>query len=51
MGSIVYILNSETESIDLKEFVIIDRQQRLTTIILFIKIIHFSKINFWNIKI
>lgn len=40
MGSIVYISNSETESIDLKEFVIIDGQQRLTTVTLFLKALY-----------
>jgi len=37
MGSIVYVSNSETESIDVNEYVIIDGQQRLTTITLFLK--------------
>lgn len=40
MGSIVYVSNSETESIDLKEYVIIDGQQRLTTITLFLKALY-----------
>jgi len=40
MGSIVYISNSKTESIDLKEFIIIDGQQRLTTVTLFLKALH-----------
>jgi len=40
MGSIVYISNSKTESIDLKEFVIIDGQQRLTTVTLFLKALY-----------
>jgi len=37
MGSIVYVANSDTDSIDLKEYVIIDGQQRLTTLTLFLK--------------
>jgi len=37
MGSIVYVSNSETESIDVNEYVIIDGQQRLTTITLVLK--------------
>jgi len=37
MGSIVYVSNREIEVIDLKEYMIIDGQQRLTTITLFLK--------------
>ncbi|TQV61779.1 MAG: DUF262 domain-containing protein [Sulfurovum sp.] len=40
MGSIVYVSNSDTYSIDLSEYVIIDGQQRLTTITLFLKALH-----------
>lgn len=40
MGSIVYVANSDTDSIDLKEYVIIDGQQRLTTSTLFLKALH-----------
>ncbi len=40
MGSIVYVSNSDTDSIDLKEYVIIDGQQRLTTSTLFLKALH-----------
>lgn len=40
MGSIVYVSNSDTDSIDLKEYVIIDGQQRLTTVTLFLKALH-----------
>ncbi len=40
MGSIVYVSNSDTDSIDLKEYVIIDGQQRLTTTTLFLKALH-----------
>lgn len=40
MGSVVYIANSDTDSIDLKEYVIIDGQQRLTTSTLFLKALH-----------
>lgn len=40
MGSVVYISNSDTDSIDLKEYVIIDGQQRLTTITLFLKALY-----------
>lgn len=37
LGSIVYVTNSDTDSIDLREYVIIDGQQRLTTATLFLK--------------
>ncbi|MDQ1244290.1 MAG: hypothetical protein QG565_630 [Campylobacterota bacterium] len=40
MGSIVYVSNSDTDSIDLKEYVIIDGQQRLTTSTLFLKALY-----------
>ncbi|MBW6488764.1 DUF262 domain-containing protein [Sulfurimonas sp.] len=40
MGSIVYVANSDTDSIDLKEYVIIDGQQRLTTSTLFLKALY-----------
>lgn len=40
MGSIVYVANSDTDSIDFKEYVIIDGQQRLTTSTLFLKALH-----------
>jgi len=40
MGSIVYVSNSDTDSIDLKEYVVIDGQQRLTTSTLFLKALH-----------
>lgn len=40
MGSVVYVANSDTDSIDLKEYVIIDGQQRLTTSTLFLKALH-----------
>ncbi len=40
MGSIVYVSNSDTDSIDFKEYVIIDGQQRLTTSTLFLKALH-----------
>lgn len=40
MGSIVYVSNSDTDSIDLKEYVIIDGQQRVTTTTLFLKALH-----------
>lgn len=38
--SVVYVANSDTDSIDLKEYVIIDGQQRLTTSTLFLKALH-----------
>lgn len=40
MGSVVYVANSDTDSIDLSEYVIIDGQQRLTTSTLFLKALH-----------
>jgi uncharacterized protein with ParB-like and HNH nuclease domain len=40
MGSVVYVANSEIDRIDLKEYVIIDGQQRLTTSTLFLKALH-----------
>jgi uncharacterized protein with ParB-like and HNH nuclease domain len=42
LGSIVYVTNSDTDSIDLREYVIIDGQQRLTTATLFLKALHDS---------
>ncbi len=42
LGSIVYVTNSDTDSIDLREYVIIDGQQRLTTTTLFLKALHDS---------
>ena len=38
--SVVYVANSDTDSIDLKEYVIIDGQQRLTISTLFLKALH-----------
>ncbi|MCD4817248.1 MAG: DUF262 domain-containing HNH endonuclease family protein [Candidatus Cloacimonetes bacterium] len=40
IGSIVYISNSEVDMVDLREYVIIDGQQRITTIILLLKAIY-----------
>lgn len=40
MGSVVYVANNDTDSIDLKEYVIIDGQQRLTTSTLFLKALY-----------
>ncbi|MBD3805517.1 DUF262 domain-containing protein [Sulfuricurvum sp.] len=40
LGSVVYVANSDTDSIDLKEYVIIDGQQRLITSTLFLKALH-----------
>lgn len=40
MGSIVYVANSDIDFIDLKEYVVIDGQQRLTTSTLFLKALH-----------
>lgn len=40
LGSVVYIANSDTDSIDFKEYVIIDGQQRLTTATLFLKALY-----------
>lgn len=42
LGSIVYVTNSDTDSIDLREYVVIDGQQRLTTTTLFLKALHDS---------
>ena len=42
LGSIVYVTNSDTDSIDLREYVVIDGQQRLTTATLFLKALHDS---------
>lgn len=40
IGSIVYISNSEVDMVDLREYVIIDGQQRITTIFLLLKAIY-----------
>ena len=42
LGSIVYIKGSDTDNIEdnFKEYIIIDGQQRITTIVLFLKAIH-----------
>ncbi len=37
IGSIVYVSNSDVDMVDLREYVIIDGQQRITTIILLLK--------------
>ncbi len=39
IGSIVYVSNSDVDMVDLREYVIIDGQQRITTIILLLKAI------------
>ena len=40
MGTIVYISNSEVEMVDFHEYVVIDGQQRITTIMLLLKAIY-----------
>jgi len=40
MGSIVYVSNNDVDSVDFKEYLIIDGQQRLTTATIFLKALH-----------
>lgn len=42
MGTIVYISNDEVDMIDFHEYVVIDGQQRITTVMLLLKAIHDS---------